>query len=109
MSQDATTLDDVNEKNTCYITVNFFDKDNNAAAPASVAYWLHDDEGNQLATGAPAAAATVEIEIDSSLNAMQDPKLTREKRVLSVKGTYGANDEVNDEFWYNILNLKHIT
>lgn len=102
-------LDDVNEKTTCWVTVNFFDKENNPAAPASVAYWLHDDDGNQLAIGTPAAAASVEIEIDSSLNAMQDRSLVREKRVLSVKGTYGANDEVNDEFWYNVLNLKHIT
>lgn len=108
MSTDV-ALEDVKEKTTCWITVGFFDKENNPAAPASITYWLHDNEGNQLATASPAAAASVEIEIDSSLNAMQDRSLVREKRILSVKGTYGANDEVNDDYKYNIVNLKHIT
>ncbi len=98
----------VNEGSTCYLDVSFKDKDGVLAAPTSISYRI-----DCLTTGAEIKEATVfsppassiEIEIDKTENAIQDQSNNSERRLVTVTGSYGAEDDIVEEFEYDVMNM----
>ena len=104
-------MPDVNERSTCYITVEPKDKNGAAAAPASGTYEVHD-----LATLLQLVAPTdltpstsMEIVLSGPIaNVLQDPENSTEQRKVTVRLYYGANDELNDEYIYTVNALDYV-
>lgn len=97
----------VNEKSSSYLTVAFFDKTGAAAIPASVTYRL-----DCLTTGAAiladtvlSPAASIEIAITPTQNAILADGNTTETKRVTVKATYGASDAINAQYDYLVANL----
>ena len=97
----------VNEGSTAYLTVDFLDKVDAAAAPTSISYRIDDAQSGAevRADSAVAAASQIEIELtvaDNTLLGAGDV----ETRVVTVTATYGADDEVSDNYFYDVKNLR---
>lgn len=101
-------MDQLNEGQTAYLTVNFLDKNKVLAAPSSIQYRIDDQASKQVmkALTTVAAAASVELEIGSDVNFIVNTKSGEEIRVVTVVGTYGANDRAVAVFTYVVKNLK---
>ena len=98
----------VNELTTAYLQVVFKDRDGAPAVPGTVTYTVHDrDSGDQLAAGTPNAAATVLFTMGTAVNGMVDSERSREERVLTYTGDYGAGDQYNGRYIYAIVNLAY--
>lgn len=100
----------VNEGTTAYLTVTFKDKAGANAAPASATYRI-----DCLTTGAAikattplSAGASVEITLTKTDNRIVTAANVREQRRVTVVGTYGADDQVQHEYDYDVLNLKFV-
>jgi hypothetical protein len=55
------------------------------------------------------SASSIEIEMLATDTAIIDQSNATERRLVTVKATYGAGDDVNDEYEYDIENLCKIT
>jgi hypothetical protein len=102
-------LEIVNEGTTAYLTVEFTDKNGAAAAPSSISYRI-DCETNdeQVRDDTPVTPGTsVEITLTSGDNEIIDGSHSLEKRVVTITAIYGEDDEVSDEYKYQVKNLKH--
>lgn len=98
----------VNEGSTCYLTVSFKDKNGVAAAPTGVSYridCLTNDQEIKDDTDFTPPAASIEIEIDSTDNAIIDQDNHSERRLVTVTGTYGAEDKIVEEYEYDLINM----
>lgn len=100
----------VNEGTTAYLTVTFKDKAGVNAAPASATYRL-----DCLTTGtaikpptALPAGASVEVTLTKTDNRIVTAANVRERRRVTVVGTYGADDQVQQEYDYDVLNLRFV-
>lgn len=100
----------VNEGTTAYLTVTFKDKAGVNAAPASATYRI-----DCLTTGAAIKATTplpvgasVEITLTKTDNRIVTAANVREQRRVTVVGAYGADDQVQHEYDYDVLNLKFV-
>ena len=104
-------LETVNEGSTSYLTVDFLDKDGNAAAPSSVSYRVDClTSGAEIkADTALGASSQVEITLSAADNAIQDQTNERERRLVTVEASFGANDGVKDEYVYMLKNLRKVT
>ncbi len=100
----------VNEESTSYLTVDFKDKADALEAPASVSYRIDCLTSGQEIQGDTSITplASVEIEIDPALNAIQDANNAREWRRVTVTATYGPNDQINDQFDFYLRNMSGI-
>lgn len=101
---------EVTEKSTAYLTVNFFDKNEVAAAPSGITYRVDcEDTGAELVpdtAGAP--GTTLEITIPSTANAIQDPAHAFETKLVTVTATYGVGDQLTGYYRYRVRNLSKI-
>ncbi|MCK5613136.1 hypothetical protein KAR91_65285 [Candidatus Pacearchaeota archaeon] len=98
----------VNEGSTCYLDVSFKDKDGVLAAPTSISYRIDcitSDQEIKDDTDFGAPAASIEIEIDSADNAIIDQANNSERRLVTVTGTYGAEDKIVEEYEYDVMNM----
>lgn len=102
-------MTEVFERTSAYLTVTFRDKTGAAVSPSSVNYRI-----DCLTTGAAVRGltgitpgASVEITLDADDNAVQVAANVREIRRVTVSATYGAGDEVNAQYDYEIVNLSH--
>ena len=98
----------VNEGSTSYLTVNFKDKDGVLAAPTSIEYRIDCiTTGTAIKEATPVSppASSVEIEIDSTENAIQDQDNNSERRLVTVTGTYGTEDKIVEEHEYDVINM----
>lgn len=100
-------MDIVNEKSTAYVTVAFSDKAGAPAIPATVTYSTKcKTTGTAIKTNvAVAPAASVEITLDALDNAIQTPANAAEDKLLTVRATYGVNDECNSDYTWRVKNL----
>ena len=98
----------VNEGSTCYLDVSFKDKEGVLAAPTSISYRIdcitNDEEIKDDTVFAP-PASSIEIEIDSTDNAIIDQDNNSERRLVTVTGTYGAEDKIVEEYEYDLINM----
>ena len=101
-------VDVVNERTTAYLTVSFKDKTGALVAPSTVTYSVYCMSNAQelRADTSLAPGATVEIVLGASDNAIVNAANGRERRRVTVKSTYGAGDELNDQFEYYVQNLE---
>lgn len=98
----------INEGTTAYLTVTFKDKAGVNAAPTSATYrvdCLTTGTAIRAATALP-AGASVELTLTKTDNRIVTPANVRERRRVTVVGTYGADDQVQEEYDYDVLNLK---
>jgi hypothetical protein len=104
-------MEQVNEKNTSYLTVNFLDKDGNAALPDSISYTVRcETTGTAIrAATAVGAATSVTITLDSSDNTIQDTDNKTEIRNVTITALYGATDQISQEYRYELVNLGGIS
>lgn len=101
----------VKENSTAYLTASFKDKDKNLEAPASISYRVDDNlSGNEIRGDTPVtpAAAEVEIVLKPVDTAIVDNTKAKETRVVTVTGTYGVDDQVQDKFVFEVENLRFV-
>lgn len=101
----------VNEQTTCYITVNFKDKDEIITAPTSAVAEINClTTGTEMrASASITAAGTVEITVTPAQNAINDSNNGMELRELTATATYGVSDSLKSRFRYYVRNLKAIS
>lgn len=107
MSQDI-----VNEGSIAYLTAKFYDKDDKLDAPSSITYridCLTNDQEILGDTPIGSPASTVEITITATQNAIITQSNDFERRLVTVKATYGTGNAVNEEFEYYVKNLAKVT
>lgn len=105
-------MERVKEKSTAYLTVTFRDKAGSAQAPTSATYRIDDvatgtEVLNDTAIGT--VAATVELTLPPSVNALLGTDNPHELRRVTVVALYGADDAVRDEYVYEVVNLAGVT
>lgn len=101
-------IDVVNERTTSYLTVDFKDKTGSSAAPATITYSVYCMTNAQVlrADTAITPGTDVEITLNAADNAIINAASARERRRVTIKATYGANDELNDQYEYYVQNLE---
>jgi hypothetical protein len=101
---------EINEKSTAYVTAAFADKAGVAAVPTAVTYRVDcKSTGAALvAETSASAAASVEIAIPPTANAIQDPTNDFEVKVVTVTASYGASDQITAAYHYRVRNLSKI-
>ena len=102
----------VNENSTSYVTAVFKEKDGNVQAPDSARYRIDCvTTGTKIKDWTPInnPGSTEEITISKSENAIIDQSNPTEQRVVTVEGTYGVDDGVSEELFYDLINLYSVT
>ena len=104
-----TVLSQVNEKSVCWVTAAFTDKAGDPVTPSTVQYRI-DSDGTQVKDWTSVTpGSSVEIEIDSADNTLLSQSAVLEPRTVTVKTTFGVDDEHYDEHNYLIKNLSGVT
>lgn len=103
-------MERVDERTTANLLVEFLDADGDPAAPTSATYRIDTLEGTAVrAATALAAASVVTITLTPDDNEIYDDlNAPFEVHVVTVRGFYGEDDEVNKEYHYRVKNLTHI-
>jgi len=103
-------LTDVNEGTTAYLTVAFLDADGVAALPTAVTWQCHDIQtGEELkAETAVTPGTSVEITIPPSVNTLVNQGSRRETHRITVRGTYGDDDQVTGKYDFVVVGLLAI-
>lgn len=103
-------MDIINEGTTGYLTVEFYDKTGTLAAPSAVTYRI-----DCLTTGTEVvddtsvtAASSVEIQLTAANNAILGGR-PRERRRVTVTGTYAGSQAVRHEYDYEVRNLSAVS
>lgn len=101
----------LNERSTGYLTVTFLDKDGLPAAPASLSYRIDDLMSGTEIRGETTigSGASVEIVLSPSDNLIVNAARPEENRIVTISASYGVDDEINDEYEYQVLNLRFLT
>ena len=100
----------VNEKSTSYVSVSFVDKTGAQATPTSVTYRLDCATNSQqiIDWTSVSPAASLEIQISSTQNAIINQQNDTERRVVTVRAVYGASDELHAEHYFIVQNLYKV-
>lgn len=103
-------LKQINEGSTGYLTVTFKDKAGDPAAPSGITYRIDDLASGTEVLGDTAVTpgASVEITLPPSVHVPIGNARTQHRRV-TVKATYGADDGINAEYEYELINLGGVT
>lgn len=103
-------MDIVNEKTTAYITVAFIDKTGAPAVPATITYSTKcKATGAEIKTNvAVPPAASIEIILDALDSTIQNSTNKQEDKLLTVRASYGANDECNSDYTWRVKNLSSV-
>ena len=98
----------INELSTAYLTVNFKDKNGVLEAPTSISYRIDCITNDQQVKDdtAVAAASSIEIELTKTDNAIISQLNNSEKRLVTVTGIYGGDDQIVNEYNYDLMNMK---
>lgn len=103
-------MEKVNEGTTSYLTVTFKDKAGVAQTPASATWEVIDLLSGtvKLSPTAITPAGTVELTVPASVNSIVDDANPEEVRRVIVKATYAADDKVNSQYDYAVVNLSKV-
>jgi hypothetical protein len=103
-------MDIVKERSTAYISVSFVDKNGAAAVPSTVTYSTKcTTTGTAIKTNVSVTpASTVTITLDSLDNTIQNANNNSEQKALTVRSSYGTNDECNDDYFWSVSNLLSV-
>ncbi len=102
-------MPEVDERTTSYLTVAFKDKTGAAALPTAASYRIDCLTSGRVirASTALAPSSSIEITLTPGDNTIQVPGNTLETRRVTVHAEYGAGDEINDQYDYDVVNLSH--
>jgi hypothetical protein len=104
------TLPAVDENSSARLRCTFLDYDDAQQAPASGTYQVDTKAGDVLrAATAFTPAAVVDLILDSQDNAIVDDTLKWERHIVTIKASYGGDDELNGTFEYRVRNLIQVT
>jgi hypothetical protein len=105
-----TVIGFINEGSTGYLAVEFLDKAGAASVPSSISYRIDDviSMDEILDDTTVTAAAEIEITLGPSVNVIVDQKNRRERRLVTITATYGADDALVKEYEYDVKNIKMI-
>jgi len=101
-------MQQVRERSTAYLTVTCRDKTGQAQAPSALTYRIDDVFSAQAilpVTTVGTPSSTVELTLQPAHNRILDPARAVERRRVTVTATYGADDQVCDEYEYEVVNL----
>lgn len=103
-------MDHINEGTTAYVTVTFRDKNGTPQAPSSAAWLVIDRATGQTmkAEAAISPAEAVELTIPASVNELVNQRKRFEVRRVIVRAQYGADDAINAQFDYQVLNISQV-
>lgn len=106
-------MDEVNEKTTYILTINFYDEDNLPVVPATAKYRIDDVTTGTVIKGSATVgavmASSMDVEIPADLNGLVSDDHPYETRRVTVKFTYGSGKQGTDDYQYKIRNLPDIT
>lgn len=104
-------METVNERSTAYLQMTFNDKVGASQVPTSITYRIDDkDTGTEIkADTAVSPAGTVEITLAPEDNRILNSVGRNEWRRVTVRATYGADQQVTGEFLYRVINLVGVT
>lgn len=105
-------MESVNEQTTSYLDVTFRDRDGTPSSPSSATYTVTDAATGTVlrtATAINPIAAQVTITLTPEDNTIVNAAKKAEIRIVTIESTYGASDELNDEFRYELVNLNVVT
>lgn len=102
-------MDIVNEGTTGYLTVSFYDKTGALAAPSTVSYRIDClSSGTEIVDDTSVSpASSVEIQLTAANNAIVSG-LPRERRRVTVTGTYSGDQAVTHQYDYEVRNLSAV-
>ncbi len=103
-------LKQIKEGTTAYLTVAFTDKAGAPVAPSGLTYRIDDlASGTEvLADTAVTPGASVEITLPPSVHVPIGNARTQH-RLVTIKATYGADDGINAEYEYELINLRGVS
>lgn len=104
-------MDIVNEETTYFVVVSFFDEEQNPVLPNNVQYKIEDIETGQTIkewTRIEPREGTYDIEITAEENKIIDDSNNVERKILTIKYSYGANRAGTGEYIWGVKNLKGI-
>ena len=101
-------LDMVNEGSTAYLGVEFLDKNNDPDEPNTISYRIDClSSGTEIrADTSVTPAESVEIKLTPTDHVIVNPAKPHEKRLVTITASYGPEDELNEEYEYNVKNLR---
>jgi hypothetical protein len=104
-------MQEVRERSTKYLTVEFLDKTGAPAVPSAVSYRVDClTTGQQVRADTPLTpAASVEITLTPADNAILGGNVLETRRVTVVAQYGGAGDQAVDEYDYLVRNVRGIT
>lgn len=103
-------MEDINEKSTAFVVVDFFGEDGLPAAPVTLSYRIDDVHTGAAVRAITALAPSPSVEIKLTpedttiINAMRENEV---KRVTIVAG-YGIGDGFQDQFDVRVKNLGFV-
>lgn len=104
-------VDQIKEGSTGYLTVEFKNKDGDLEAPVSATYRIDClTNGSEVRTDTAISpiASSVEITLTPDDTAIISASNNLEKRLVTVKAIYGADDGLNDNYRYDVINLAKV-
>lgn len=101
----------VNEESSAFLTVEFYDKNDELTTPSSVQYRLDCLTNNQEVRTWTAfnPASVIEIGLDTNDNSIIDQGNFTELRLVTIEAYYGVSDKLTTTFQYLVKNLRKIT
>ena len=102
----------VDEKDTAYLVVSFYDKDGNSVSPVSATYSIYCETNKQEVkeeTSIDDLSTSIEITLASADNAIINSYNAYEERRVTVKSTYAGGEKKNESYTYKVLNQSQIT
>lgn len=101
----------VNERTSAWVSATFRDRAGAAVAPLTVEYQIDCATSSTpiVPRTAVTPASTVELPVTSTQNRIVSASNERERRVVTVIGTYGFEDVVTSQYQYDVVNLRGIS
>jgi len=105
------SLETIEEKSTAYLTVVCLDKDGSPETPSSAEYRADcvttSTQIKDWTATTPGAA--MEITLDKTINVIQTATNEYEKKRITFKAVFGANDESYAQYDYLVHNLSQVS
>jgi hypothetical protein len=99
----------VNEGSSASLVVSFFNADGDPDAPSSVTYRIYDHaSGEEIRPDTVVAGfAITTIPLTPDDTVIVNPARSQEQRRVTVVATYGADDQLTDEYSFFVKNLRN--
>jgi hypothetical protein len=98
----------VDDRSTAYLTMTMKDKDGDAEQPTSSFYKIQNRHGQEIKskTALSPTGGIVTLTIGKAINTISHDETDPVERRVLVQGIYGADDEINKEYIYELERHK---